>query len=131
MSPAVPEQRYLLAVAYEPGKQDRIAKGKDGGRDFFTEVELEKAAFSFIPGGAEVGMFHLDGTVGHVQVVESYIYRGPPWTLTAVDGSEQVIKAGTWLVGLICDEVAWHAYKDGLVGGLSPQGKATRRRRIG
>lgn len=126
------EQRYLLAVAYQPGPDDRITKGKDGGRDFFTDAELEKAAWSLLQRDEvpEVGLFHLDGTVGHADVVESYIYRGPEWVLKAADGSEQVVKSGMWLVGLICDEVAWDLYKSGRVGGVSLQGRAKRRRRV-
>jgi hypothetical protein len=124
------EQQYLLAVAYQAGRDDRIAKGLDGGRDYFTEAELEKAAWSLLNRDAapEVGLYHADGTVGHARVVESYIYRGAPWTLTAVDGTEQVIKAGDWLIGLQCDDYAWQLYKTGLVQGVSLQGRARRRR---
>lgn len=124
------EQRYLLAVAYQPGRDERIAKGVDGGRDFFTEAELEKACWSLLNRDEPpvVGMFHADGTVGHARVVESYIYRGPDWELAAVDGSVQVVKSGTWLVGLQCDQVAWEMHKAGQVGGVSLQGVAKRRR---
>jgi hypothetical protein len=123
------EQRYLLTVGYQPGPDARITKGVDGSRDFFTEAELEKAAWSMLLSGVpEVGIAHENGTTGHARVVESYIYRGPDWTLTAVDGSEQVIKSGTWLVGLLCDEVAWRLHKDGLVGGTSIDGRARRRK---
>lgn len=123
-------QRYLLAVAYQAGKDERIAKGLDGHRDYFTDAELEKAAWSLLQQGhvPEVGLFHADGTVGHAQIVESYVYRGPDWTLTAVDGSTQVIKSGTWLTGLLCDEVAWRMYETGQVSGVSLQGGARRRR---
>lgn len=122
------EQRYLLTVAHQAGQDERIVKGKDGRRDFFSAQELEKAAFSFIPNGAQVGLFHIDGTVGRAEVVESYIYRGPDWTIAAVDGSEQIVKSGDWLVGMICDPVAWELYKTGRVSGVSIQGKGKRRR---
>lgn len=123
----MPEQRYLLTVAYQPGKDTRIEKGVDGYRDYFTEAELEKAAWSMLQSGApEVGLWHGD-EVGHAQVVESYIYRGPDWSMTAVDGSTQVIKSGMWLVGLQCDATAWRLYKSGLVNGVSLQGGALRR----
>jgi hypothetical protein len=123
------EQRYLLTVAYQAGPDERIAKGQDGHRDFFTPEELEKAAWSFLQdGGAQVGLFHMDGTEGAARVVESYIWRGDPWTLTAVDGTEVVVKAGDWLLGMVCDETAWWLYKSGKVAGVSPQGQAKRRR---
>jgi hypothetical protein len=118
-------QRYLLALAYQAGPDEKIMKGVDGHRDFFTHEELEKAAWSFLPGGAQVGIFHgPEATIGHFQVTESYIYRGPDW-----DCGDVVIKSGDWLVGGICDEIAWDLYERGLITGMSPQGTATRRRR--
>lgn len=118
------EQRYVLGVAYQAGPDPRIAKGADGYRDYFTPEELEKAAWSFLKGGAQVGLFHAANTLGHVTVVESYIYRGPYWDL----GGGTVVKAGDWLIGAICDEFAWGLVKSGRVTGFSPQGAARRRR---
>ena len=119
-------QRYLLALAYQSGKDSRIIKGVDGGRDFFTPEELEKAAWSFLANGTpEVGLFHgPEQTKGHFTVTESYIYRGPNWDL----GDDIIIKAGDWLVGGLCDEVAWDYYTRGLITGMSPQGSARRKR---
>lgn len=123
------EQRYLLTVFHQAGRDERIVKGADGSRDYFTAEELEKACWSMLQSGApEVGFFHADGTVGHAQVVESYIYRGPDWTLTADDGSEVVVKAGDWLGGLLLDDVAWDIKKAGRVSGVSIQGRARRRK---
>lgn len=117
-------QRYVLGIAYQAGPDPRIAKGADGGRDYFTAAELEKAAWSFLPGGAKVGLFHgPDETVGHFTVTESYIYRGPDWD--AGDGI--VVKSGDWLIGGICDDIAWQLVKSGKVTGFSPQGVARRR----
>src|SRR5690349_17549276 len=97
---SVTEQRYLLSLAYQAGPDPLIQKGADGGRDYFTAAELEKAAWSFLPGGAAVGLFHgPDETIGHFTVTESYIYRGPDWDLGDV-----VVKSGDWLIGGICDE---------------------------
>lgn len=118
-------QRYVLGIAYQAGPDPRIAKGADGGRDYFTEAELEKAAWSFLRNGPRVGLFHLDGTDdgGAAQVVESYIYRGPDWDL----GDGIVAKSGDWLVGAILSPKAWQAVQDGRIAGLSPQGTAKRR----
>ncbi|MHB9861972.1 XkdF-like putative serine protease domain-containing protein [Streptomyces sp. YIM S03343] len=116
-------QRYLLGVAYQAGPDPNIKRGADGGRDYFSPAELEKAAWSFLPGGAQVGLFHgPDDTIGHFTVTESYIYRGPDWDL----GDGTVVKAGDWLVGGICDETAWQLYKAGQITGFSPQGSARR-----
>lgn len=120
------EQRFILGLAYQCGADPRIQKGADGGRDYFTAEELEKACHTYIPGGAQVGLFHLDGTEtrGYMTVTESYIYRGPPWD----QGNGVVIKSGDWLIGGICDPIAWDLVKTGKVTGFSPQGVARRRR---
>lgn len=117
-------QRYVLGVAYQAGPDPKIKRGADGGRDFFSADQLEKAAWSFLPSGAHVGLFHgPDDTVGHATVVESYVYRGPDWDL----GNGDVVRKGDWLIGAILDDVAWQLYKSGRVTGWSPQGTAMRR----
>lgn len=116
-------QRYLLGIAYQAGPDPMIKRGADGGRDYFSPEELEKAAWGFLQKGAQVGLFHgPDDTVGHFTVTESYIYRGPDWDL----GNGTVVKASDWLVGGICDETAWQLYQSGQVTGFSPQGAARR-----
>jgi hypothetical protein len=123
---AAGEQRYVLGIAYQAGPDPKIAKGADGGRDYFEPAELEKAAWSFLRSGPQVGLFHVDGTEGAATVVESYIYRGPDWDL----GDGLVAKSGDWLVGAILDDRAWQLHKAGKVNGWSPQGVARRRRRV-
>jgi hypothetical protein len=118
----VNEQRYVLSLAYPAGRDARIVKGADGARDFFTPVELEKAAWEFLASRPEVGLQHADGTVGAAQVVESYIYRGPAWDV----GNGVVVKSGDWLVGAICDETTWADVKKGKYTGISMQGMARR-----
>jgi hypothetical protein len=72
-----------------------------------------------------VGLFHgPEQTIGHFDVTESYIYRGPDWDL----GDGLVVKSGDWLVGGVCDEIAWDLYKSGHITGMSPQGSAKRRK---
>lgn len=118
------EQRYILGLAYQAGPSDRLIKGVDGRRDYFTAEELEKAAWSFMKAGAgQVGILHADNTTGHFTLTESYIYRGPDWNIGDV-----VIKSGDWLIGGICDEPAWNLVKSGRVDGFSPQGVAKRRK---
>ena len=121
-----PEQRYVLGIAYQAGPDPRIKKGQDGSRDFFSEVELEMAAFNFLRNGPVVGMFHADGTQGAATVVESYIYRGPDWPVPGPNGDVTVVKKGDWLVGAILSPEAWALHKRGLVTGWSPQGVARR-----
>ena len=116
------EQRYVLGIAHQAGPDPRINEGQDGGRDYFTPEELEKAAWGFLRKGPTVGLSHVDGTEGAAQVVESYIYRGPDWALD--DGT--VVKSGDWLVGAILDEFAWQLYKAGHIDGWSIQGTAQR-----
>ena len=126
---AVTEQRYLLTVAYAPNLPD-IGVARDGHIDFASKEVVEEACFSFARKGLKVGLWHKAGTSDQhpAEVVENYVYRNPiPWILKATDGTEQTIYEGTWLVGSILSPQAWQMYKDGLIGGMSPQGPAARR----
>ena len=118
-------QRYVLSIAYKAGKDPRITKGADGGRDFFTAEELEKAAWSYLrKGDPQVGIGHIDGTTGAATVVESYVWRGPDWDL----GDGIVVTKGDWLIGMILEPRSWELAQQGKLNGLSPQGVARRRR---
>jgi hypothetical protein len=118
-------RRYTLMMGYPAYKAD-TAVAQDGYRDFAGEEAVEDAAWAFMK-SRQVGLFHEDGTEGAGDVVESYVYRGPDWTIKAADGSEQVIKAGDWLVGVVWNEPSWQGILDGRIGGGSMQGKARRR----
>lgn len=125
IQPPAIEKRFVLGLAYQAGRDPRIQKGADGGRDYFEPDELEKACWSFLPGGANVGLFHSDhpAAIGRATVVESYIYRNPvPWTV----GEALVVKQGDWVVGAVLDPDAWRLYKQGRITGWSPQGHARR-----
>jgi hypothetical protein len=114
------EKRYTLGVAYP-------ANRVDGHGEFMRPDEVERVAWDYVTKGRQIGLWHADGTEGHGTVVESYIYRGPDWGLTAVDGSTQVIKSGDWLLGVQWDEPAWALIRKGYVDGWSMQGRAVRR----
>lgn len=123
--PEGPERHFLYGVAYQPGKDPRIAKGVDGGRDWMTPESLELAAWSFLLNGHQHGLFHLDGTEGVAKTVESGIYRNPiPWIVS----DDLIVRKGTWTVGVLVDDKGWALHKQGKLGGLSPQGIARRRR---
>jgi hypothetical protein len=120
------EKQFVLGIAYQSGPDPRIRKGADGHRDYFSDEELELAAWGFM-GKQIVGLFHADGTEGHATVVESYLYRGPDWAITDVLGNELIVKSGDWLVGAVLDDIAWSLFKEGKITGWSPQGAARRR----
>lgn len=120
---ADPEERFIVAIAYQPGKDPRIRKGLDGRRDFLTPTEVRKAAHAFLRHGPKGGTFHVDGTVGAITYGESWIQPND-WQVTRPDGSTTVVKAGTWCVAGHLDEAAWDLYKRGLITGVSPQGVA-------
>lgn len=123
--PDGPEQQFVCGVAYQAGPDPRIAKGVDGGRDFFTARELEKAAWSFMLNGQHHGLFHADGSDGVAKTVENSIYRNPiPWVVD----DDLIVRKGDWIQGLLLDDAAWRLHKQGKVNGLSPQGVARRRR---
>lgn len=120
------EKRYTLTVAYPCNKAD-ISKARDGFRDYAGADAVEQAAWNYMTKSRNIGAYHADGTDGAGEVVESYIYRGPDWTVEAADGSSQVIKSGDWLLGVRWSPDTWEAIKRGDIGGVSPQGKAMRR----
>lgn len=154
--PAVPaspvakaeEMQFLYGIAYQAGPDPRITKGMDGGRDWFTEAELERAAHAFMLNGQSHGVMHIDGTEGVAKTVESGIYRNPvPW-LASDDVSVQkalaelaaeverlagpgdiVVRKGDWGLGALLDDPAWRMYKEGRFSGWSPQGSARRKKR--
>ncbi len=121
-----PDRRFTLAVAYPAEKAD-TAIASDGHRDFASKEAVEKAAWSFMANGAGIGLHHAQGTDGAGTVVESYVYRGPDWTVKGADGTECVIKEGDWMVGTIWSPPAWEQIQDGRIGGVSMQGSARRR----
>lgn len=114
--------RYVLGVAYQAGYDPGIAKGADGFTDYVDPSDLELAAWGFMKTNPVVGLDHMDGTIGHVEIVESYIYRGPDWA--QADGT--VIKAGDWLLAGIVDESTWPDVVSGKYTGWSPEGSGTR-----
>jgi hypothetical protein len=122
---SVDERRYTLTMGYPANSLD-VGVARDGLLDFASEGEVEKAAWGFIQ-NPQVGLFHQDGTEGAGTIVESYIYRGPEWSIEAANGSTQVIKSGDWLIGTIWSQAAWDDIKSGRIGGTSMQGSAARR----
>lgn len=124
---AVEEQRFTLGLAY-PALSPDVAKAMDGHRDFASAELVEKAAWGYMADHREVGLIHFTPDSAAGTVVESYVYRGPDWCCKAVDGSEQMILAGDWLLGTVWTPPAWAAIKSGQVDGLSVVGSARRRK---
>jgi hypothetical protein len=125
---ATDEKRYTLGLAY-PALRPDVARASDGYRDFVTPEVLEAAAWDWMAKHREINIHHQDGTTGHATVVESYIYRGPDWTVTSpVDKSQVTIHNGDWMLGTIWDEITWPWVKAGVIRGWSPEGTAKRRR---
>jgi hypothetical protein len=123
--PEGPELQFLAGVAYQCGADARISKGLDGGRDWFSAPELERAAHNFMLKGQQHGLFHVEGTEGAARTVESAIYRNPiPWVIS----DDLMVRKGDWYIAAILDDPAWKLYKAGKIGGFSPQGVARRRR---
>ena len=119
------ERQFLLLVAYPANKAD-VGIAADGFRDFASKEVVERAAWRFMLHGAQMGRWHRE-LDPETRVVESSIHRGPAYTTKAVDGSEQTVEPGDWLVGVLCGDETWRLHKQGLIGGASPQGGARRR----
>lgn len=114
--------QYTLGVAYPHSELDSHG-------DFTDETELEQAAWNFMrnvvaKGEGGVGTDHATGTDGAAQVVESYVYRGPEWTIELGDDETVVVKSGDWMVGAIWTDDAWERIEKGEITGWSIQGIA-------
>jgi Putative phage serine protease XkdF len=120
---AVAPKRFVLGVAYPA---DRV----DGHGEYMTADQLEATAWDYARNHRRIGFYHVDGTEGHADVVESYIYRGPDWVTSDIDGREQVIKAGDWVLGGILDEAGFDLVRRRKADGWSVDGMARRRRKL-
>jgi hypothetical protein len=118
--------KFTLMVAYPANSAD-VGVARDGFQDFASPDAVEKACWSYMEKSRRIGGFHQDGTEGLGTLVENSIHRGPDWHITAVDGTEQVVKDGDWLWGVRWTEDAWNLIKSGEGRGASPQGGAVRR----
>lgn len=125
LAKSVPDQRYTLGLAYPANRAP--GTGADGHNDVWSAEDLEHTAWEWMRKSRSLGLWHEDGTEGHGDVVESYIYRGPDWIVKAADGTDYTIKAGDWLIGTVWDSSTFALVKARLMNGLSPQGKAKRR----
>jgi hypothetical protein len=118
------EQRFVLGIAYQAGPDPRIKRGIDGGRDWFSKAELERAAWSYMRSGCpQMNAFHTDGTEDCAEPVESFIWRWGDWDV----GDGIVVKDGDWCLGAILSPRMWELHKAGKVNAFSPQGTARRR----
>ncbi len=114
-------QRYVLGVAYP---SDQL----DGHQEWMSRAEVENAAWNYVRKGRQVGFYHADSTFGHAEIVESYVYRGPNWVTKDLDGTEQTIREGAWLLGAILDPAGFDLVLKGKADGFSLDGVARRRR---
>jgi hypothetical protein len=121
------EDRFVLGIAFKAGRQPNTKRGADRKRDFAEAEVIEKAAWQYLREGREIGIEHIDGTLGHAEVVESYIHRGPDWITKSVTGQEVTVSEGDWLIGMILDPPAWELRKSGHLNGFSVQGRVKRR----
>jgi hypothetical protein len=113
-------KRFVWGVAYPA---DRV----DGHGEFMSATELEQVAWDYCKKSRQVGFYHADGTTSHGEVVESSIWRGPDWTTKDIDGNEQVIKSGDWVLGVQFDEPGFEQVVSERANGWSIDGLMKRR----
>lgn len=118
------ERRFALLVAASPNRMPSV--GADGRKDILAPRTVEEAAWNWLTQGARTGLLHKQGPSG-VRVVESSIYRGPPWEIDTASGKVTVRK-GDWLIGIIAEnETVWQALKNRTLNAASVQGSMARR----
>lgn len=107
------EKRYTLGVVYEPDVVD--SQG-----DYATAEDIEKAAWDFMRRTLKLGYMHKEWDDDIGDIVESYI---APTDMRIGDG---VVKAGTWLIGVVWSPEYWEKVKSGEITGFSMGGTARR-----
>ena len=107
--------RFVLGVSYP-------VRRLDGHGEFMRDRTVELAAWRFmLDGGRQVGLQHEAEIVGIADVVESYIWRADPWTI-----SGQTVNPGDWMLGAILDPPAWRLAQAGHITGWSIAGVGRR-----
>jgi hypothetical protein len=119
---AVPEnpQRYILGCAYQ-------CDSVDGHNEFVAKAELEQIAWDYLANHRQIGFHHADGTVTHGTVVESFLHKGDPWVVKAIDGVTYTVREGDWMVGALFDEIGFEHIVRESADGWSVQGALPRR----
>lgn len=108
------EERYVLGIVLEP-------EVVDSQNEVYNAEEIRKSAHTFLTKYRHVGLQHTVVLNGMAEVVESFL---APTDMTI---GEQMVKAGTWLMGIhVIEDTLWEACKDGTLTGLSVGGLAVR-----
>lgn len=111
------EERYILGIVLEPLKE--MGKADSQG-DTYSAEEVRKAAYTFMEEFGNLGEQHQKYINGRVKIRENWITRDD----SVING--QVVKAGTWLLGVhVIDDDLWDAVKEGKFTGFSIGGYAT------
>jgi hypothetical protein len=116
-------KRFVLGVAYSP---DTV----DGHGEFMSAPELERIAWEYCRKHRTIGFYHADGTLGHAEVVESYIHRGDDWETSDIHGNLQVVKKGSWVLGALLDEPGFAQVTSQKADGWSMDGLMGRRKSL-
>lgn len=112
------EERYVLGVVLEPTKE--MGKADSQG-DLYSAEEVRQAAHKYMEHYGTLGLQHQFKVNGQVKLLENWVTR----TDETVDG--QVVKAGTWLMGIrVVDDDLWERVKSGNLTGFSIGGFARR-----
>jgi len=119
------EMRFTLAPLYAP-------MVKDTHGEYIEARELQLAAHDYVRrGDLRLRLMHQDGrdpeTIGDVVEIFTLPWSIEiPMTLPSGKADKVRIPAGTVLTGVVWDERAWPAVKEGRIGGLSLGGTAVR-----
>lgn len=118
---SVDEERFVLGPVLQPGEPDLQCEE-------MTAVEIAKAQRRWVRLGSELEREHTGGDLGaRVTVIENYI-APQDLEFAQADGTSEVVKAGTWMLGVhVPDDKLWADVKAGRLTGFSPRGIGTRK----
>lgn len=105
-----------------------VTPNGDTHGDTMTVEEIEKTAHTFAQNGMVIDFRHNGKPLKGVSTIESGIHRGPDFEFENAVGKKEIMKSGTWFVGIhAADKKVWKALKSGKLGGVSPGGFGKRR----
>lgn len=120
------DKQIALCIVIEP--LTKVTPSGDNHGDSMTIEEVEKTAHSFAMNGMKIDFRHNGRAIEDVFVVESGIHRGPDFEFKNVHNKSEIMKTGTWYIGIYAkNKQIWKSLKCGELGGVSPGGFGKRR----
>jgi hypothetical protein len=127
------EKQIVYGVVLDPYGPDGDSIGVDSQNDWTPPAEVEKAAHAYMQTSRLIDKEHMGDPV-QATVVESWLepyesvneYKkamaGQPHRVTCRKFGDDVLRSGSWVVGMQLPDDMWKSYLDGELNAFSPHG---------